>query len=284
MLAEKHLPDYYYDDTDLENLYEIPIRIKNPTWKQKKEIELLKTMYRGVMLVTGKPRQGKDLFGTSFSYLNKFYFGRPIMLDFKPKRLFGEYIFFDPRVMLQEINKMAKAASLNHLTDIEETLTAKQAEVFSDASKDWLEENETRFQNVILYLSELKRYCYNRNPHNRMNKFIGQLCTIWGHLDMLIIGTHVQAREIDQFTFLHYVTHWVNCAWSLSRPNTTCARISRGTYLSEQGMFDVALKPFIYNVDGGQPRDMLGGKRFFDLYNSKNMINLKPVVQKETAG
>ena len=54
------LPDAYFDNTDLEDLYRIPVILENPTWAQKKEIELYKTLYRGIMLVTGKPRSGKD--------------------------------------------------------------------------------------------------------------------------------------------------------------------------------------------------------------------------------
>lgn len=281
VVAERVLPDSYYDDTDLENLYEIPVTIENPTRIQRKEIEFLKTLYRGIMLVTGKPRSGKDLFGTSFTYLNKLYFGRPVMLDFKPKRLFGEYIPFDPKVLIQEINIMAKASAIHVSGDLEEAMSLKEEDYFNNSSKEWLENNETRFKNAILYLSELKRYCYNRNPHNRINKFIGSLCTIHGHLDLLILGTHVQAHEIDQYTYLNYVTFWAKCNWSLTRPNTTNVLISRGTYLTEQGSFDVSLKPVLYHVDGGMPRSFLAGKGFFDIYNSKNSVNLMPVLSKD---
>lgn len=278
---ERVMPDSYFDESDLDGLYEIPIALETPTRLQKKEIEFLKTIYRGVMLVTGKPRSGKDLFAVSLCKLNKYYFRRPILLDFKPKRLFGEYRYFSPVMMVQEINKMAKMAAVDMQESLEEKLSKKDENIFADATKEWMQGNEVMFQGAILYLSELKRYCYNRNPHSRMNKFIGSLCTIWGHLDLLIVGTHVQAHEIDRYSFLNYVTHWVNCSWSLTRTNTTDAKISRGTYLSEQGMFDVALKPIIYHVDGGAPREFLSGGNFFSLYNTKNMVNLRPVMSKE---
>ncbi len=281
VMAEKVLPDYYYDDTDLESLYDIPVVIQNPTYSQRKEIELLKTLYRGVMLVTGRPRSGKDLFGVSFSYLNKVYFGRPVLLDFKPKRLFGEYIPFNPTVLMQEINKMAKVANLSRLIDVDETMTTEQEEVFEKASKDWLESNEVQFKNAILYLSELKRYCYNRNPSNRMNKFIGHLCDIHGHLDLLILGTHIDYREIDKKTYLKNVSFWADCKWSLSRINHTRVTIRRGAYITELGNFDCALKDITYWVDGAAPRSYLDGHSFFELYNTKNLVNLKPVLTKE---
>lgn len=278
--TERVLDDKYYDDTDLGSLYNIPVAIQSPTRHQKKEIELYKTLYRGVMLVTGKPRSGKDLFGVSFSYLNKLYFGRPVLLDFKPKKLFGEFIPFDPRMMIHEINKMARAAKFIS-DDVDAPMKKEEESYFVSHAQDWLNTNETLFKNAILYLSELKRYCYNRNPGNRLNKFIGSLCDIHGHLDLLVLGTHIDHREIDYKTYLKNVTIWANCEWSLSRLNNTRVVIRRGSYISEMGRFDYALKPFVYWVDGAAPRGYLGGKRPFDLYNTKNPVNLKPVLPKE---
>ena len=280
--TEKRLPYTYYDDTDLEDLYHIPVIFENPTWAQKKEIELYKTLYRGVMLVTGKPRSGKDLFGVLFAYLNKLFFGRPVLLDFKPKRPFGDYIPFYPVTMIQEINKMAKQAKF--VSDNTETPMEKaEADYFENHTQDWLNKNETLFKNAILYLSELKRYCYNRNPMSRMNKFIGSLCDIHGHLDLLVLGTHIDHREIDFKTYLKNVTIWANCKWSLTKPNNTVVTIRRGSYISEMGSFDVGLKPFRYWVDGEMPRSFLDGQRVYDLYNTKNPVNLKPVLPKEVA-
>jgi len=276
------LPDAYFDNTDLDDLYRIPVILENPTWKQKKEIELYKTLYRGIMLVTGKPRSGKDLFGVLFCLLMKYYFGRPILLDFKPKRLFGDYIPFYPQTMIEEINKMARQAKFVS-DNVETPMTKAEEDYFTNHTQDWLSKNETLFKNAVLYLSELKRYCYNRNPMSRMNKFIGSLCDIHGHLDLLILGTHIDHREIDYKTYLKNVTIWANCKWSLTRPNNTKVTIRRGTYISEMGSFDVALKPFIYWVDGAMPRGFLDGDCVFRAYNTKNPVNLKPVLTKEMA-
>ena len=281
-ITERRLPDTYYDDTDLEDLYHIPVVFDNPTWAQKKEIELYKTLYRGVMLVTGKPRSGKDLFGVTFSSLNKLYFGRPILLDFKPKRLFGDYIPFYPQTMIQEINKMASQAKF--VSDNAETPMSKdEADYFENHTQEWVEKNETLFKNAILYLSELKRYCYNRNPMSRMNKFIGSLCDIHGHLDLLVLGTHIDHREIDYKTYLKNVTIHAHCLWSRTKMNNTIVVIRRGSYISEMGSFDVGLKPFRYWVDGAAPRSFLNGQRIYDLYNTKNPVNLRPVLPKEMA-
>ena len=280
--TEQKLSNAYYDNTDLDDLYHISVIFDNPTWAQKKEIELYKTLYRGVMLVTGKPRSGKDLYGVTFSYLNKLYFGRPVLLDFKPKRLFGDYIPFYPQTMIQEINKMARSAKFVS-DNLETPMEKAEADYFENHTQDWLNKNETLFKNAILYLSELKRYCYNRNPMSRMNKFIGSLCDIHGHLDLLVLGTHIDHREIDYKTYLKNVTTWAHCKWSMTKPNNTVVTIRRGSYISEMGNFDVALKPFRYWVDGAQPRSWLNGDYPFHLYNTKNPVNLRPVLPKEMA-
>ena len=164
---------------------------------------------------------------------------------------------------------------------------------------------------------------------------------------MLVIGTHIQQHEIDRYTYLGNVKFWVTCEWMLTQLNTTLAKIRRGTYLSDYGMFEVRLKPLELTVDGGQPRRFLSkpntkyavtpsgkrllerngkeiegveilnylnnmgmqeaqniadkfgvtqevidnvlfnlveqgyakGNRFFDLYNTKNMVNLRPAMK-----
>ena len=172
VMTEKILPDHYYDEEDPENLYGFPVVLPNPTRLEKKEMETLATFNRGVMLVVGPARSGKDLFGVSVAYQNKRYWGRPILLDFKPRRLFGEYTYFNPIMMSNEIDKMAKAANLDE-GNPDEVLTKQQELIRQDARDKWIEEHEVKLKKAVIYLSELRRYCYNRNPHNRTNKDVG---------------------------------------------------------------------------------------------------------------
>jgi len=264
---------------EIDELEDFPLR-QGLSWKAHKEAEFLYSIARGVMLVTGQPGSGKDLFGIGVSAMNKYFFNRRVLLDFIPKRAFGEYTLFNARVMMQEINRMAKKAGVE---GIEESNDLKEKEEFvEDASKKWVEgEGEVLLKGSVLYLSELKRYCYNRNPHNPFNKFIGSICTVWRHLDLLVIGTHVQKHEIDQYSYLAYVSHWAKCSWSLSRPDTTDVRISRGAFIGASDVYNVEGKPIIIHVDGNKSRTFLDNKRFYDLYHTKSMVNLKPVLRKE---
>ncbi len=264
---------------EIEGLEDFPLR-EGLSRKAKKEAEFLYSIARGVMLITGQPGSGKDLFGISLAALNKYYFDRRILLDFIPRRAFGNYSLFNAKVMMQEIDKMAKMAGVENFESGKDK--KEKEEIAEDLGKKWVEgEGEALLKGSMLYLSELKRYCYNRNPHNPFNKFIGSICTVWRHLDLLVIGTHVQKHEIDRFSFLAYVSHWAKCSWSLSRPHTTDVKITRGAFIGASDVYNVESKPIIMHVDGDKPRSFLGGKRFFDLYHTKNMVNLKPVLRRE---
>lgn len=264
---------------ELEDLDDFPLR-NGLSYKARREAEFLYTIARGVMLITGQPGSGKDLFGIGLSAMNKYYFNRKILLDFIPKRAFGEYTLFNARVMMDEINKMARQAGVE---GFEEGKDNKEKEdIAEDLGKKWVEnEGETILKGSVLYLSELKRYCYNRNPHNPFNKFIGSICTVWRHLDLLILGTHVQKHEIDQYSYLAYVSHWAKCSWSISQPDTSDVKINRGAFIGASNVYNVEGKPIIMHVDGAKPRAFLNGKRFYDLYHTKSMVNLKPVLRRE---
>lgn len=270
----------YADDTD--NMRDWELR-PGLTWKARRDAEVIRSMSRGTMLVYGDRGGGKDLFGIGVDYLNKYYFGRPVLLDFMPKRAFGEYTPFDAGVMMQEIRKMAKVAGV---TGIEETKDQKEYDEFiEEAVRGWALEGEgtVLLKNAVLHLSELKRYCYKRNPHNRFNKFVGSLNTVVRHLDMLIIGTHVFPNEIDEFTFMQYANIRVKCEWCITEPHTTKAKIAMRGIIGADFAYgsNIMLKPFYYYVNGKQPRSYLDGNRFYDLWQTKNYVNLMPVAPKE---
>lgn len=274
-------PELLYAE-DEDDMGDFPLR-EGLTWRVKKEAAQLRTISRGVMLVTGDPGGGKDLFGVSVCARQKYLFGRHALLDFLPKRAFGEYTLFNMPVMLREINKMAKLAGVE---GIEGSKDSEEVDQFvEEATKHWaLEgEGEVLLKNSILYLQELKRYCYNREPHRRVNKFIGAINSVWRHLDLLVIGSHVLEHEIDRYTYLSYAKIRAHCTWCVSRPYTTEVRIRRGAFASGDNVFVVEGRPLTIYVDGNMPRDWLNGKKFFDLYKSKSYVNLRPVLSKEIA-
>jgi hypothetical protein len=113
-------------------------------------------------------------------------------------------------------------------------------------------------KNCILYLTELWRYCYNREPHNPMNKTMGGVFKEKRHLDALTFGTTQLASELDKKTCLPWVDWRVTCA--RSRVNKT-----RFTYFIEKVKYDKRMdilipisKAFTISIDAGKPRSYLG--------------------------
>ena len=270
----------FADDSD--DMDDFPLR-EGLSWRAKRDADIIRTIGRGTMLIHGDRGSGKDLLGVVLDYLNKYYFDRPILLDFLPKKAFGKYTLFNAQVMMQEINKMAKAAGVEGITESKDE--KEYDEFIGEAVSDWVLEGEgyILFKGAVIHLSELKRYCHKRNPHNRFNKFVGSLNTVVRHLDGLIIGTHTYPNEIDEFTFMQYANIRAHCEWCVSEPHTTKAKISLRGIIGANFAYgsNILLKPFYYFVNGMEPHSFLDGEGFYKLYKSKSMVNLKPVLSKE---
>jgi hypothetical protein len=234
-------------------------------------LDLLKTIARGYMLITGEVGGGKDVFAVSTASLFKHFFGRKVILDFLPTRLFGDYTLMDAPTIISKIRDIAKQY---HVEGIE-TSTDKGglAQFMEEATKKWLLEGEGYdiFNGAVYYISELKTVAYNRNPMARTNKFIGSLGTCWRHLNLLLMGTHVKSNEIDVKAFLEYAKLRTVCTQTLEQ-HVFEAKIHRGQYAGPDFVVsNIAMKPVRLTVNGNEPRAYLGGKRFYDLYKSKHM-------------
>lgn len=266
---------------DVDEMGDFPLR-PELGWRARKESEIYRTIARGTMLVSGERGSGKDLFGVSTDYMMKYYFGRPILLDFLPKKAFGAYSLFDANVMMREIRKMAKKTGVEGIEDTKDT--NEYDEWVGDAARNWALEGEgyDLLKNAVLHLSELKRYCPKREPHRKVNKFVGALNTVVRHLDMLIIGTHVFENEIDRFTFLQYANIRAHCEWLMTRPHTARVKIKMTSVIGAADSYTgfEARLPAL-DIDGKEPRGFLNGKCYFDLWKSKNYVNLIPVASKE---
>jgi len=272
----------YADDQDL---LDFAVR-NNLTWREEREVRFLQTINRGTMMVSGAGGSGKDLFAVYLAALNKYYFSdlvdptkpRKVLLDFLPKRAFGEYVLFDADFMMGQIDKMAKASRMGR---VYESNDKKEAAEFIDTATDgWIEENEILLTGSVMYLQELKRYFHNRDPHNPFNKFLGKIVDQVRHLDMLIIGTHIDPEELDEKAWLKKVTHRAVCSWSITQPNTTHVTLTRGRFMMGNNVWNLQSEPKILDVNGGEPKKFLGGARVYDLYPSKNYHNLAPTIKK----
>lgn len=285
MTREKLISDLYDNTSTETGLYNLELNNEELTERDIQEATWLaqKGLVRGVMLVTGPPGAGKGLFGTVMAWkLRRYFKDRRILLDYKPKPLFDEnaiepYTLFNGDFMLEELNKMAKASGTE---SVSKEYSKEKISKVRELSEVWTNtQGAVLLKNAVLGLDELKRYFHNRRPMNTLGVLMGHIVTQWRHLDLLIIGMTPYKREIDAISFLPYVTHWVRCSWSMTRPDTTDAQVYRARFVGTTGIFEAVGKPITIHIDGGKAREELGGMRYYDTYNSKDIKNLKPTIK-----
>jgi hypothetical protein len=241
------------------------------SWYAEKVADMLSTISRGFMLISGEPGGGKDLFAVSTCALMKYIFGRGIILDFLPKRAFGEYTLMNTATIIRKVTEIAKSLRVGGIENSNDK--GELAQFMEEAVVTWLLEGEGYdiFSRKVYYISELKKVAYNRNPMSRTNKFIGTLGTARRHLDLLMMGTHVKENEIDVKAFLEYAKLRAFCKQTMT-PHVCKAVVIRGEYAAASFVIsNVLMKPLVFTIDGNEPRDFLGGKRFYDLYKTKHM-------------
>lgn len=268
-VARRAEPEYADDDNDGHG-EGFSIRA-GLSWSARQLVEKLNTIARGVMLISGEPGGGKDLFTISTSSIFKYAFNRPIIMDFKPNRLFGQYTLFGVNEIIDTIRAIAKAKRVAGIEDSADKM--ELAQFMEEETVKWLLEGEgyDLFKGAVYYISELKKVAHNRNPMSRTNKFTGTLCTVWRHLDLLFMGTHVKENEIDVKAFLEYAKLRTYCRQTL-KPDEFIAVVSRRMYAgSDFVVSNVRFKSLVIPINGREPREYLGGKCFYDLYHTKHM-------------
>ena len=229
--------------------------------EERKQAVILYRLFNGlwgVCIVVGDPGTGKDLFGNYLAYKIKRYFPwKRILRDEKPRALFGEYAgLFNESVLSEDLNRMRALAKGKSAVAI--------GEVLEKAADDWVSsEGQVLLKNSLLYLTEYWRYCYNREPHNPMNKTMGGIHKQKRHLDCLVLGTVQLASELDKKTCLPWIDLRVTCNRSVT--NTTGF-----TYFVEKVKYDRRLdvlvslsRPFPIAFDAGKPRTYLGNGKIW---------------------
>jgi len=241
------------------------------SYNARKLLSLLETIARGWMLVTGEVGGGKDLFTASTASIFKHFYGRKIILDFLPMQLFGDYTLMDAPTIIRKIRGIAKAYHVEGIEDSGDK--GELAQFMEEATIRWLLEGEGYeiFNGSVYVVSEGKKVAYNRNPMARTNKFMGSLGTCWRHLNMLGMVTHVKANELDVKAFLEYAKIRAVCSQTLEQ-HIFEVKLYRGQYSGPNFVVsNIAMRPVRFTINGNEPHDYLGGKRFYDLYKSKHM-------------
>lgn len=234
------------------------------TDRERKQAVILYRLFNelwGICAVFGDPGFGKDVFGNYLAYTLKRYFPhKRILRDEKPRRLFGHYDgLFNEEVLQDDLLKMRQIARGSRKEVDGQRFDGTYMEALERAADDWVtDKGEVLLHNSVLYLTEYWRYCYNREPHNPMNKTMGGIHKQKRHLDVLIIGTAQLVSELDKKTCKPWIDWRVTC--TRSKVDTT-----RYTYFVERVKYDRRLdvlnsisRPYAIPVDAGKPRSFIG--------------------------
>ena len=207
----------------------------------------------GVCIVIGDPGTGKDTFGNYLAHTIQRYFpSKRLLRDERPRKLFGSFHgLFNEDVLREDIARMKQAAVGVGAAKIDAAM-----ETVADS---WVQGAGTvLLQNSILYLTEYWRYCYNREPHNPMNKTMGAIHKEKRHLNTLIIGTVQMASELDKKTCLPWVDWITYCNRQRANPTVFLYRVYRAKYDRRKDILLATGNPFRITVDAGKPRSFLG--------------------------
>jgi len=208
----------------------------------------------GVCAVKGDPGTGKDLFGNYLTWkIKRFFPHKRIMRDEKPRALFGGYAgLFNEKVIYDDLKKMRAIASGSKTV-------SEMDNAMDKAADEWIKgAGEVMLKNSILYLTEYWRYCYNREPHNPMNKTMGAIHKTKRHLDCLIIGTTQLLEELDRRTSKPWIDWVVTCTRSKAVPTAFSYYVQKVKYDKRMDVFQYMGQSRLIAFDAGKPRSNMG--------------------------
>lgn len=237
----------------------------------------------GLIAVKGDPGMGKDVFGNYLQYnLKKWFPQKRILRDEKPRSLFGSYDgIFNDQVIAKDLEAMKNIAKGVKKSESAKNFDGTYSAALEKAAEDWvLNTGEILLQNSVLYLTEFWRYCYNRDPHNPMNKIMGGIFKVKRHLDLLTIGTTQLIEDLDKKTALSWIDWRVTCTRSQSNTTYFTYLVSRVKYDKRKDLLlDLPYKPFPISVDAGKPRsDMGDGKIVIKKHNYKPQTEEERII------
>lgn len=262
-------PDLYDHTPEEDELYGFELQDD----LSEEEVELAMKvvrwgLLRGIVIVTGAVGSGKDLFGNVVSWIVKRCFKkRKALRDEKPRQLYGLYEPFNSMAVAQELANVERLAE-----GMPKEVSREDVKLYkriTNLAEQWLDTGgEEKLAGGVLFLTEFWRYFHNRQPFNPMGIVTGAILKRWRHLDLLVIGNAPRKHELDNYSCKPYVTTEVRCSWKGN--DVGLYRIFRTVYIGGAGVLRMSGKPKNIEIDGGAPRDFLGGKRWFDLFVSKS--------------
>ena len=228
----------------------------------------------GIMLITGPPRAGKGLFGAWLSYkIKKYFAGIRVLTDERMGELFGDYTFFNDEILLNDIAIMNDIAGKDI---VPEAKTAKQKEAMREMVTNWeTEKGAAMFQRSVARMTEASKYLDKRRPGMMILMLMNQMLKMFGHTETLYLLDTQFVDDLDIYRCLPLVTHHAKCNWCRGREDTVQVSLHKVQWSRSKQQLVPAGSAIPIFVDGGKYRAELGGKRYYDLYQSKGAPRIK---------
>lgn len=221
---------------------------------------------RGVMLITGIPGAGKTSLMNILAWKFRRYYGKTVILDSKPRQLFGPYIPYSSLFLYEMCER------LRLYTDVmSQTL---------DSTRHWYtERGEIFIRNAVIGLDEIKRYLPRETPGYSISQLWLSLFTVWRHLNSLIIGCCTKKEDVTSHCYPEITTE-VRCVAIADAPGMFKAVIYPLRFNTGTMVFNVVGKPIavVTNILEPIPPERhppLAGYRWCDIYNSWNAQSVR---------
>jgi hypothetical protein len=143
---------------------------------------------------------------------------------------------------------------------------SSRGQVFLKKSVQLLDEFGSKYMNKHEFKSPIQR------------TLLYKVFPIWRHLDTVIIGMATEKEDLSRFCYPKLTTE-IRCSRALdyNNPDRLLFKVKLYPlrYISAIGEIEYTGKMVPLVLDGDIPRDMLGGKAWKDLYNTKQAIGVQ---------
>lgn len=174
------------------------------------QIEELRDMTRGVMLILGLPGSGKSLLMTWLSWKLRKYFGQPVVTNIPFKPAFGEHDYIEYTEFLEELELMF---------DIVERFKAGDLQAF----------DESRLRRVTMIWDEGHQKLNKRRPMDGFNILLTETFSLWRHYESLFLLASPGGELLERIRLSHFVTHEVGASFNSRRGESTYTIYNRQT-------------------------------------------------------
>lgn len=198
----------------------------------------------GLMVITGPKGSGKGVFMYSLLWKFKRYFDKRVMLDQKPRRPFGKYLFFNDENIAEQVDRMKEIAE-------------------GETTCGWetVEGDEVIIKDSAWGMDEFRRRHFYRNPNAPINNLMNAFYNIIRHPKIFVIGATVEIGELDKKACLKHTDYWVKMSRVGDDGKVFKAAIHRVKWIEDEERFYTIWKK-TYRIDGAKPRIELGIKPY----------------------